>query len=342
MIHAGIGERQLNSLLSSLNIPPVNHRTLKKREREIGKVIEEIAVTSTTSALIEEESATAKSDERIRRAEDGVSASVDGGWQTRGSGRAYNSLSGHCTMIGSKTGKVIAYDVRSKKCKKCEVAKKRNIEAKPHDCRRNWSGSAKAMESDMVVEMVKACAKMSVPLHTIVGDEDATTISRLHRDVDPNIQKKSDSNHIKKIVTNELYAAQKKHKQLSVKIIKYLQKCFNYMCQQNKGSTDKIEQGLQALSRHPYGDHSCCSAEWCGYLKDSKCFRYKSLPYGNPLTDADLQETLKKIFERFIPQAYKLANLESTQSNESLNKSIASKAPKTHFYSGSESLNYRG
>ena len=43
---------------------------------------------------------------------------------------------------------------------------------------------------------------------------------------------------------------------------------------------------------------------------------------------------------KFNDQSEKLSSLESTQANESLNKSVASKTPKTHHYSASQSLNY--
>ncbi|XP_070548141.1 uncharacterized protein [Ptychodera flava] len=146
-------------------------------------------------------------------------------------------------MIGKNTGKVIQYAVRSKKCRICDEAKARHEEVRAHDCRRNWSGSAKAMESDMVVDMVKDCNQKCAKVSTVVGDEDTSTIARLHREVDPSILKKSDNNHLKKILANDLYAAQKKHRQLSVKVIKYLQKCFAYTC------ANRIEETVKELRR---------------------------------------------------------------------------------------------
>lgn len=57
---------------------------------------------------------------------------------------------GHSTMIGSRSKKVLDYRVKCKQCRKCNTAKK-----KTHFCARNWSGSAKAMEPAMGVEMCK-------------------------------------------------------------------------------------------------------------------------------------------------------------------------------------------
>lgn len=46
MVHAGIGETQLNNLFSAMNVHCINHKTLKERENEIGKVIEDVVSVS--------------------------------------------------------------------------------------------------------------------------------------------------------------------------------------------------------------------------------------------------------------------------------------------------------
>jgi len=42
-LNAGTGHTHVNSLLSCLDIPTVNHLTFKTREREVGKAIEHVA-----------------------------------------------------------------------------------------------------------------------------------------------------------------------------------------------------------------------------------------------------------------------------------------------------------
>ena len=54
MVHAGMGERQVNSFLSSLNIPAVSHKTLSARQEEMGDVVSNVARESTRAALNEE------------------------------------------------------------------------------------------------------------------------------------------------------------------------------------------------------------------------------------------------------------------------------------------------
>ena len=53
-------------------------------------------------------------------------------------------------MIGVKSGKVIGYSTRNKRCAICEAASRTGqAKVRCHDCRLNWSGSSKAMEPDM-------------------------------------------------------------------------------------------------------------------------------------------------------------------------------------------------
>lgn len=133
MMHSGIGPSQVNALLSSLNIPTVSTRTLQNRQNELGTVMEKVAEDTKRSSLHEEIQATLESE-----GTDGLTVSVDAGWQKRGSGRSFDSLSGHCSMIGSHTGKIIDYEVRSKSCRICENATKAGRVPKDHDCRKNW------------------------------------------------------------------------------------------------------------------------------------------------------------------------------------------------------------
>ncbi|CAG2218097.1 unnamed protein product [Mytilus edulis] len=107
-----------------------------------------------------------------------------------------------------------------------------------------------------------------------------------------------------------------------------------------KGQPEKICKSLPALAKHPFGDHSDCHTDWCRFIEETG-MKYRSLPYGKPLSDKSLQASLQQIFSSYAEHSNKLANLESTQGNESFNKTVASKAPKSKHYGGSGSLGYR-
>ncbi|XP_062596748.1 uncharacterized protein LOC134258226 [Saccostrea cucullata] len=176
---------KVNSFLSALNIPTVSNVVLSQREKEMGPALERVATASMKESL-SEEVRLSKAGEKTS----GLTASVDGAWQKRGSGRSYDSLSGHCSMIGAQTGKVIGCSVRSKYCKTCDEAARKGKTPKKHDCRMNWTGSAKGMEQDMVVELMGTCKENGASIETIIADDDTTTIARIKQNVNPDIKKK--------------------------------------------------------------------------------------------------------------------------------------------------------
>ncbi|CAC5423768.1 unnamed protein product [Mytilus coruscus] len=97
---AGIGETQLNNLLSTIKVYYIDHKSLKRRENEIGHIIEQNAKTSENNFLLEEAIGSLvigikyrDADLEENRLDIGISVSTDTCWQKKGSGRSYNSLS---------------------------------------------------------------------------------------------------------------------------------------------------------------------------------------------------------------------------------------------------------
>ena len=95
---------------------------LKRREREVGAAAESLAKRSCEAAL----------DEECRLTEDRecesagpvkVSVSYDMGWQKRG--RAHHSLSGVGIAIGTRSGQVVGYGTRNKRCSVCHTAQQK-------------------------------------------------------------------------------------------------------------------------------------------------------------------------------------------------------------------------
>lgn len=127
----------------------------------------------------------------------------------------------------------------------CENASKSNLKPGAHDCRKNFEGSAKSMESDMVVSMVKDMNEKGIKMGTLVADDDAATLCRLRAE-SIDISKESDKNHVRKNFSSALFSLQKQHKPLSAKVIKYISKCFNYALSQNKGNPEGLDISLKA------------------------------------------------------------------------------------------------
>ena len=57
------------------------------------------------------------------------------------------------TMIGKETRKIILWNHRIISCQICEYHLAKETQIPDHDCPKNWSGSSKAIESDMAVSM---------------------------------------------------------------------------------------------------------------------------------------------------------------------------------------------
>lgn len=248
-------------------------------------------------------------------------------------------------MIGIKSGKVIGYGTRTKRCAICEVAERNAKQPRQHDCRLNWSASSKAMEADVCADLVQEFSeKHNTQVAILVGDDDSSTIKKVRETVNHEVEKWSDVVHAKRSFGSALYSLQSKYKgdlNLSSKVIEYLQRCFGYALKQNKDNIDGVKSSLGAIIPHAFGDHKACNISWCGYLKEPSSYSHASLPYGRDLQGDSLKKDLQEVMEIFVNNAGKLAPLGSSQANEALNNTIGSKAPKIRHYSSSESNDYR-
>ncbi|XP_068724241.1 uncharacterized protein [Montipora capricornis] len=311
--------------------------TLKAREREVGPQIEKLAKESCLESL-ESERNLRKEESEKENVE--IRASYDMGWQKRG--KAHNSLTGVGSMVGLKTGNVVRYGSRSKRCATCEAA---NIQSKKpciHDCRLNWDGSSKAMESDVCIDLVKSCGAKNAVVSVLVGDDDSSTTSKVRQNVEHEVEKWSDVVHAKRPFGSSLYSIKTQNKSLTDMVIRYFQRCFGYALKKNKDNEEGVRNGLKSIVPHAYSDHSSC-ANWCGYLKNPASYKHRGLPHGKDLTDKSLRQSLEKTVEVYASNAKKLhvALLGSSQANETLKNIIKSKAPKIRHYGSSESNDFR-
>ena len=312
MEHAGIGPTHVNNFLTAMDIQAVDPKLLRRQERSIGPVIEQVASESCRAAAEEE----AK-----KSGNGGLTMSYDCGWQKRG--RAMNSLTGVGHAIGEETGKIIGYATRSKRCTTCSNAERKKTTPKPHDCRKNFDKSSKAMEADAIGEIAESLQSSGFSIAQLVGDDDSSAIKRLRETAGKDVEKASDLNHVKKNLGNALYELKSGgHKELSAKVIKYVQKMFMYAITQNAGNPDGLRSALSAIVPHMYGQHDSCG-DWCSYKKNPRTYRHKSLPYGKDLANATTRSALAKLFEGYADKAENLAHQGSSQVNKSFNNTVA-------------------
>ena len=344
-LHAGMGNTHLNNLLSTINIPTMNHQLFKRREREVGNALENIARESCKINLnlekkMAEQSSSASADGLV-----GIAVSYDMGWQKRG--RGHNSSTGHGAAMGLATGKVVSYSTRCKTCRVCSHNKSTG-KGKKHDCRKNHWGSSKSMERDVACELWSKAPQSGVKFSVYVGDDDSTTLADIKNKVPYGVEKWSDIVHAKRSLNTRLYNLKDRFKGsncsiLSPKVINYLTKCFSYCINQNIGDSESIKQGLKNIIPHAFGEHTYCDVSWCGYKQNPETYKHTDLPNGKDLFGDSLKKALMDILEEYSTDTVvnKLAPCAYSQRNESLNSSIGSKNPKTRFYGGSESNDFR-
>ena len=120
-------------------------------------------------------------------------------------------------------------------------------------------------------------------------------------------------------------------------------KCFSYCINQNVGDSNSLKKGLKNIVPHAFGDHICCDNAWCGYKQNPAAYKHTELPHGKDLFGDSLKKALTDILDEYSTDIVvnKLAPCANSQRNESLNSTIGSKNPKTRFYGGSESNNFR-
>ena len=346
-LHAGVGETHLKSILSVMNIPPMSRATFKARERETGKAVESVAKVSCEEVIRKEKQLINSGAELDENNLVSVPCSYDMGWQKRG--RGFNSNTGHAATMSHTSGKIFDYATRTKKCRFCEYAQRTNTKAKVHDCRKNHTGSSKAMEPISAVELFKKAPKYGIKYSTYTGDDDSTTELYINQQVPYGVEKFSDIIHIKRSLTTRLYnlskmAQFKECSILSAKVIEYLVKSFSIAIAQNKSDPSTMKSSLKCIVPHSFGDHSNCSESWCKYKQDPANYKHAHLPYGKDLYGNPLKSALENIFSQYYSDIVikKLTPAANSQRNESFNSTVGSKIPKIRYYGKSESNGLSG
>lgn len=142
--------------------------------------------------------------------------------------------------------------------------------------------------------LLNSCEEKNAVVSVLVGDDDSSTISKVRKNVEHEVEKWSDVVHAKRSFGSSLYSIKKQHKSLTDMVIQYFQRCFGYALKQNKDDEEGVRNGLKSIVPHAYGDHSSCG-NWCGYLKNPASYKHRGLPHGKDLTDKSLRQSLEKI-----------------------------------------------
>lgn len=257
-----------------------------------------------------------------------IAASFNMGWFTRGTGRTYDSLSGTGALIGYFSKKVLAYIVLNRKCRLCDLGHS----VSDHDCRLNFSGSAKAMEPKAALLLTKdnpILNECNLEVGIVIADNDSSSICAIRSGSNHEVLKQSDKNHTSKGLVNSLYKIKNKHKELTAESISYLRKNFNYAVSQNQHDSQKMAKTINNIPYHCFNQHNNCD-NWCNYHKNPDTYKHSVIGKGfeNDLLFSDL----KSIFSCIASKTDQFSAGASSNTNESLNCMIVSKAPKSRLY----------
>ena len=106
-----------------------------------------------------------------------IDASYDMAWQQKGSGHVYNSQSGHGSLFGRYTRKIIGLVIKSKLCCECSSWNKKHpdFDVPEHHCWKNHDGSSGSMESSGAVDvLVDAFDNKKVVISRLCCDDDSS------------------------------------------------------------------------------------------------------------------------------------------------------------------------
>ena len=183
-----------------------------------------------------------------------------------------------------------------------------------------------------------------VKFSTYIGDDDSTTLADIHSKVPYGVEKWTDIIHAKRSLTTCLYNLKDRFKNpncsiLSSKVINYFSKCFSYAISQNVGEPENLRTNLKCIVPHAFGNNAICDISRCGFKKSPATYKHSDLPNGKDSQGEPLQRALNEYTTDVVMS--KRSPGANSQRNECLNSIIASKNPKTRFYGGSESNDFR-
>ena len=213
----------------------------------------------------------------------------DGSWAVKG----YTSSSGQGELIHEGTGLVVAQGFRNKYCSTCSYYERYEQEPPEHECCRNWAGSSKAMEGNILLQCLldlqDAAAAADTPKDAkiiaaeVVCDEDNQWLAQAQQCKKLRVKpkKSSDRNHLKKTLHKRLTDMKKvklagTREVLTDGHIRQLQRALAYVIEQVQlfPPEQRLQQYIRRVRNipaHYCDEHNGCAAltvpghklHWC-------------------------------------------------------------------------------
>ena len=288
------------------------------------------------------------------------------GWPTKGSGKSYNSNTGFGAFCGGYTNGVIISRVLCRRCRVCEIAKRKHTPPQMHDCIQNYSSeaSSKGMEPLAILEMAVEAPTRGFVMDWIVSDDDSVMRAHLKHNKGGGTKDKgklpiwicepdfmADPGHRKKVVASKFYKlamAPVAVSRVTSAMAKRLKKNWGYMIRQGKHleNVDEFTLMAKAVVEHMFNNHAYCG-EWCLARKAKEEKKVYVPPTGWLSCDVErekkIHEQLSAIVDVYGGPFYLRQSMHhfTTQTNEALNQSQAMLTPKAKVFHESRSFHYR-
>ncbi|GFY16845.1 uncharacterized protein TNCV_4338461 [Trichonephila clavipes] len=294
-----------------------------------------------------------------------LSVSFDGTWLTRG----HTSLIGVGCVIDMLTGYVVDFEVMSKVCRHCSVAKNKlghssaefsiRYEGHKSECDINHLGSSTSMEMEAALTLWKRSTSLGFRYITVLSDGDCKTFNYLcEKKVygpDIVIKKEECINHVSKRLGTALKSTVKDcraqgislggkaHGSLKEATIKKLTTYYQKAILRNKGDVNAMKTAIYATLLHSIStdakpQHSKCPAgenSWCFYqsaIANGEKPNNHKLNVGTPINEKFLPKILP-IYQRLSSNELleRCIRCGTQNANESLHSMIWAKCPKEIF-----------
>ena len=339
----GCGYKYIEKFCGLMNLPPpVKERNYQKQVNKLVNAYSNCALKSMQAAA---EYAV------IQEGQRDIRVSLDGTWQKRG----HQSKNGVVTLMSSKTGKCIDYEICTKTCKACQYWTDDRQAENPDDfvafrekhiCDINHSGSAGSMESTGAVNLFnRSVKKYNLRYKEYLGDGDSSAFKQV---VDSKpyggllVPKKLECcGHVQKRVGTRLRKLRKTKKgisgkgKLTDKAIAILQCAYGMAIKQNLGSVAKMRKSIAGIVWHYSEGNDATRHLYCPNPPDPTWCKFKSNSNHKPkfTLPANIKDSIKPIFQELAdPKLLEKCTHGQTQNvNEALNKIVWSRCPKEIF-----------
>ncbi|OXA37925.1 Serum response factor-binding protein 1 [Folsomia candida] len=335
-----VGFSAATSLLTTMDLPCPDPRTFKKAEESCKALMEEAFVQEMKENLARERELAVEANsfvvvEGVKYA--AITVCVDGGWSKRSYGHTYTANCGIGVIIGMQTKKIIFADTR---CSTCIVCDKGNNENRDHDCPKNWSGPATAMESDILTNGFAQSRLHEVVFTKFIGDGDSSFHANVE-DVYPGIKVKKIEckNHLYKNLTKKCTALAKNKitgknaKNISIEerrnFCKHLHRIpiaikmavKHYIENKTNDSWKYLKHDILNIPFHIFGRHIKCKSYFCDTSDPSKAVEADRVA---EMMTCSFWEPLNTALRKISNESYSLIENQTSNASESF-MSVANK-----------------